>query len=160
MSTYNGRRGPNVSQYLRDLNTISPQETTSDGENFNMEEELAFFTNTRFFDLDSGQNTDYQAAPVKPDAVATPAASSTEDPASVMGDISNMDFMNGELGRFCLSFAFCHYFLELPRDASGPRDSSPRIRRSWSPGDPMAPHPDSRAQHLTTHALFHPLILP
>ncbi|KFH44803.1 Regulatory protein cys-like protein [Hapsidospora chrysogenum ATCC 11550] len=96
MSTYNGRRGPNVSQYLRDLNTISPQDTTGD-DSFNMEENLSFFTNTQFFDLDSGQNTDFQAPPpVKPDAVATPAPSTTEDPASVMGDISNMDFMNGE----------------------------------------------------------------
>ena len=96
MSTYNGRSGPNVSQYLRELNTISPQDTTGD-DSFNMEENLSFFTNTQFFDLDSGQNTDFQAPPpVKPDAVATPAPSSTEDPASVMGDISNMDFMNGE----------------------------------------------------------------
>lgn len=95
MSTYNGRRGPNVSQYLRDLNAISPQDSTNE-ENFNMEDSLSFFTNTEFFDLDSGQNTDFQAPPVKPDVVATPAPSSAEDPASVMGDISNMDFMNGE----------------------------------------------------------------
>ena len=114
MSNYNGRRGPNVSQYLRDLNTISPQDTTGE-ENFNMEDELSFFTNTQFFDLDSGQNTDFQAPPVKPDPVATPAGSSTEDPASVMGDISNMDFMNGELGgiSICLRSHFCYYFVDM-----------------------------------------------
>ena len=102
MSTYNGRRGPNVSQYLRDLNAISPQDSTNE-ENFNMEDSLSFFTNTEFFDLDSGQNTDFQAPPVKPDVVATPAPSSAEDPASVMGDISNMDFMNGETRRSLMS---------------------------------------------------------
>ena len=92
-----------MSQYLRDLNTISPQDSTGD-ENFNMEDELAFFTNTQFFDLDSGRNTDFQAPPVKPDPVATPAGSSTEDPASVMGDISNMDFMNGKLPAISVCF--------------------------------------------------------
>lgn len=99
MSTYNGRRAPNVSQYLRDLNHISPQDTTGD-ENFNLNDDLALFTNTQFFDFDSGQNTDYQAQPVKADAVPTPAASTVEDPSSVssvMGDISNVDhFINGE----------------------------------------------------------------
>ena len=106
MSTYNGRRGPNVSQYLRDLNAISPQDSTNNDENFNMEDSLSFFTNTEFFDLDSGQNTDFQAPPVKPDVVATPAPSSTEDPASVMGDISSLDFMNGET---CRSLLLCSY---------------------------------------------------
>lgn len=103
MSTYNGRRGPNVSQYLRNLNAISPQDTTANDESFNVDDQLSFFTNTEFFDLDSGQNTDFQAPPSKPDAVATPAPSSTEDPASVMGDISNMDFMNGETRRSLMS---------------------------------------------------------
>lgn len=96
MSTYNGRRAPNVSRYLQDLNAISPENTTANEENFNVDDQLSFFTNTEFFDLDSGQNTDFQAPPTKPDVVATPAPSSTEDPTSVMGDISNMDFMNGE----------------------------------------------------------------
>lgn len=96
MSTYNGRKAPNVSQYLRDLNHVSPQDTAGD-DSFSVGDDLSFFTNTQFFDLDSGQNTDFQAPPAKPDAaVATPAPSSTEEPGSVMGDISHMDFMNGE----------------------------------------------------------------
>ena len=92
MANYHGRKAPNVSQYIRDLNAISPQDNSPRDEGFNLDDELFTFTNTQFFDLDSGQNTDFQAPPAKPDPAATPVA---EDPASVMGDISNMDFMNG-----------------------------------------------------------------
>lgn len=91
MSNYSGRHGPNVSQYLRDLNTISPQDTTAPEDNF-MEEDLALFTNTQFFDFDSGQNTDFQAQPVK-EAAPTKDASAAP---SVMGDISNLDFMSND----------------------------------------------------------------
>lgn len=96
MSTFNGRRGPNVSQYLRDLNTIKPQETAVD-DNLNFEQELAMFTNTQFFDFDSGQNTDFQAPPPKADADTSRTASSDDlnSAASVMGDLSNLDFMSG-----------------------------------------------------------------
>lgn len=94
MSNYNGRRGPNVSHFLRDLNAI-PTHQESVEEKFNMEDELALFTNTQFFDLETGQNTDYQAQPVKVDTETTPSASASDDmtPAqSVMGDIANFDF--------------------------------------------------------------------
>jgi len=90
MSNYNGRHGPNVSQYLRDLNTISPQDTTND-ESF-MEDNLALFTNTQFFDFDSGQNTDFQAQPEKE---AAPSKDVSTAP-SVMGDMSNLDFMSND----------------------------------------------------------------
>jgi hypothetical protein len=151
MSTYNGRRGPNVSQYLRDLNTISPQDTTGD-DSFNMEENLSFFTNTQFFDLDSGQNTDFQAPPVKPDAVATPAPSSTEDPASVMGDISNMDFINGEsilslvLSRLC-SHADAFYSVPLKRRH---RNNRPQSHSGHTPSIPS--QPDSLTERSQPHA--------
>ncbi|KAK8923026.1 hypothetical protein VCV18_007088 [Metarhizium anisopliae] len=102
MSTYNGRHAPNVSQYLRDLNTISPQDTTGPAEDaFNMEDDLALFTNTQFFDFDSGQNTDFQAQPVKVDAEdATRHGSTTSGdvtPAqTTINDMPNLDFMSGE----------------------------------------------------------------
>ncbi|KAF4945929.1 hypothetical protein FGADI_11590 [Fusarium gaditjirri] len=100
MSNFNGRRGPNVSQYLRDLNAINHQETTQE-EPFNMEEDLALFTNTRFFDFETGQNTDYQAQPLKVD-IEAPQSTSPSDgmtPApSVVGDInpSSFDFIQGD----------------------------------------------------------------
>ncbi|KAM5361637.1 hypothetical protein ACJZ2D_012980 [Fusarium nematophilum] len=101
MSNYNGRRGPNVSQYLRDLNAINRQEP-SDAEPFNMEEDLALFTNTQFFDFETGQNTDYQAHPVKADMEAAPSTSPSDGmtPApSVVGELSNFDFIQSEPAR-------------------------------------------------------------
>lgn len=100
MTNFNGRRGPNVSQYLRDLNAINRQETAHD-EPFNMEEDLALFTNTQFFDFETGQNTDYQAHPVKVDLEAPQSTSPSDGmtPApSVVGDITagNFDFMQGD----------------------------------------------------------------
>lgn len=90
MPPYSGRRGPNMSQYLRDLNAVSPQDATAD-DSIEIHDDLSFFANTQFYDLDSGQNTDYQAPPVKPDAVTQ-----APEPASVMGEMSSIDFMNGE----------------------------------------------------------------
>lgn len=91
-STYNGRQSPNVSQCLRDLNSVSPQDTTAftveDG--FETEGDLAIFTNTRFFDFDSGQNTDFQAR-----AVAVVENATRQNPTSI--DVtSNLDFVSGE----------------------------------------------------------------
>ncbi|KAM3072564.1 hypothetical protein ACMFMG_009358 [Clarireedia jacksonii] len=61
--TYNGKRGPNVSEYIANLNAIpTPQDIqNSSQENFNIDDDLAMFTNTQFFDFDLGQNTDLQA---------------------------------------------------------------------------------------------------
>ncbi|KAL4929546.1 putative bZIP transcription factor (MetR) [Aspergillus undulatus] len=57
MAEYNGRRAPNFSQYLDDLNAIpSPydvamqQQQQQDG--FNFDNDLSLFTNTEFFDFD------------------------------------------------------------------------------------------------------------
>ncbi|RFU80130.1 regulatory cys-3 [Trichoderma arundinaceum] len=99
MSNYSGRHGPNVSQYLRDLNTISPTDTTAVEETFNMEDDLALFTNTQFFDFDSGQNTDFQAQPVKAEGKAPHSGTTSEDVSaapSVIGEMPNLDFMSGE----------------------------------------------------------------
>ncbi|KAG5976696.1 hypothetical protein E4U58_000029 [Claviceps cyperi] len=103
MSTYNGRHGPNVSAYLRDLNTISPHDTTATApeDSFNMEDDLALFTNTQFFDFDSGQNTDFQAQPVKIDVDTVTRHNSTASgdvtPAQAsIGDLPNLDFMSSD----------------------------------------------------------------
>jgi hypothetical protein len=86
MASFSSRRGPNVSQYLRELHTI-PEQDTAAGETFNMDDDLAMFTNTQFFDFDSGQNTDYNAPPLKPETTeAAPQPSRSED---VIGDLVN-----------------------------------------------------------------------
>lgn len=58
MSGDNGRRFPNFSQYLDDLNTIpSPYDQAlqqqQQQDSFNLDAELALFTNTEFFDFDN-----------------------------------------------------------------------------------------------------------
>jgi hypothetical protein len=56
MSSYNGRRVPNFSQFLDDLNTIpSPydQALQQQDDSFNIDAELALFTNAEFLDFDS-----------------------------------------------------------------------------------------------------------
>lgn len=59
MSGYTGRRAPNVSQYIQDLNTVpSAQELAAQQQqpkdNFGLDEDLSLFTNTEFFDFDLG----------------------------------------------------------------------------------------------------------
>ncbi|KAF7595455.1 hypothetical protein BBP40_006077 [Aspergillus hancockii] len=59
MSEYNGRKAPNFSQYLEDLNAIpSPydraiQQQQQQHGSFNLDAELSLFTNTEFFDFDN-----------------------------------------------------------------------------------------------------------
>lgn len=91
MSTYGGRRGPNVSQYLRHLNTIPAEPTQDDGLLTGDIDDV--FTNTEFFDFESGQTTDFQPAPVKPDTeqITRPDA----DDTSAVGDITGFEFISG-----------------------------------------------------------------
>jgi hypothetical protein len=94
MASFNSRRGPNVSQYLRELHTI-PEQDSAAGESFNMDDDLAMFTNTQFFDFDSGQNTDYNAPPVKPETTEVArqqSVSRSEDVVGGLVDPVNFDF--------------------------------------------------------------------
>ncbi|KAE8413934.1 hypothetical protein BDV36DRAFT_267115 [Aspergillus pseudocaelatus] len=58
MTEYNGRRAPNFSQYLDDLNAIpSPydqavQQQQQQG-SYNLDADLSLFTNAEFFDFDN-----------------------------------------------------------------------------------------------------------
>jgi len=57
---YNGRRGPNVSAYIASLNEIPSAQEVRAQEDFSLEDDLAMFTNTQFFDFDALQNADLQ----------------------------------------------------------------------------------------------------
>lgn len=61
---YQGRRAPNVSEYIANLNAVpSAQDLqSSNADNFNLEDDLAMFTNTQFFDFDLGHDADLQGA--------------------------------------------------------------------------------------------------
>ncbi|KAH0534141.1 hypothetical protein FGG08_007267 [Glutinoglossum americanum] len=59
MSAFIGRRAPNVSQYIATLNTIpSAHDLASQQQqdSFGLEDDLALFTNTQFFDFDMGES--------------------------------------------------------------------------------------------------------
>lgn len=93
---YNGQRGPNVSEFIANLNAIpSAQEMASQGqENFNLDDDLSLFTNTNFFDFDLGQDADLQPAnfDFNRQSRAAPAAGNT--------DTKGLDFIQGELTIF------------------------------------------------------------
>jgi len=97
--SYNNRRPVNVSQYLRDLNVQEPVEDTPITDD-DLAKDLALFTNTQFFDFETGQNTDYQAPPVKPSTStanqSTPAQDVTPTDPLLDDFSSNLDFMSSE----------------------------------------------------------------
>ncbi|KAK3673864.1 hypothetical protein LTR78_006419 [Recurvomyces mirabilis] len=53
MASYNGRRAPNVSQYLANLNTIPGPQDVAAQSAFPTGDDLDFLTNTEFFDFDN-----------------------------------------------------------------------------------------------------------
>lgn len=151
MSTYHGRRAPNVSHLLQDLNTISHDAPVDD--NFNMEDDLELFTNTQFYDFDSGQQTDFQAQPVKARALesATVATNTASEnitaPPSAIGDMPNLDFsMNGE-------FAFTDFSNPYPSFPEGPQNFQPLQPNHGSVyGTPAATSPNQFPQHASQAA--------
>lgn len=68
MNNYNGRKVPNVSQYVANLNTIPSAHdlATQQHDDFKLEDDLALFTNTEFYDFDLGENIQ-QAPPLEYD---------------------------------------------------------------------------------------------
>jgi hypothetical protein len=92
--SYNERRGPNVSEYVANLNAIpSAQDLQSSSENYNLDEELAMFTNTQFFDFDAGQDSDLHLGPfASSDEPSTAAATAPEKETA-----APMDFLQGAL---------------------------------------------------------------
>lgn len=100
-------RNLNMSEYLRNLNRQEPVEDVDESTYVN-DDDLAVFTNTHFYDYETGQNTDYQAAPVKPDAAA-PLTVTTNDAAPadplLAADFSaGLDFGEHSFFIFILSF--------------------------------------------------------
>ena len=71
MSTYQGRHGPNVSEYINNLNAFSP---TDDGftESLDIDTDLAMFTNTDFANFDTlnlPDDMDFDVSNEKPEEV-------------------------------------------------------------------------------------------
>jgi len=86
---YHGRRGPNVSEYIANLNTIPSAQEMNTQDNFNVEDDLAMFTNTHFFDFDTG-NPDLQGDDIGFDGLGGQSV------ASENLDLKPIDFLNGD----------------------------------------------------------------
>jgi hypothetical protein len=84
--TYNGRRGPNVSEYIANLNAIpSAQDLQNSNEPFTNDDDLAMFTNTQFFDFDLSQDADFQNTDLDVDGHGGQSVADS-------GDLKSMDF--------------------------------------------------------------------
>jgi hypothetical protein len=99
MANFNGRRVPNFSQYLDDLNAIpSPYDQAvqqrQQENTFNLDEELALFTNTEFFDFDKFTDLGlpaFDAVDQKSSPVESLADQSTQN-----ADMKFLEFLHGK----------------------------------------------------------------
>lgn len=98
MAGYNGRRAPNFSQYLDDLNTIpSPydqalQQQQQQQNTINFDEELALFTNAEFFDFDKFGDLSLPSF----DAVEDKSTNAGTGDQAQNEDMKFLDFLNGK----------------------------------------------------------------
>jgi len=127
MAAFNGLRAPNVSEFIANLNTIPPTQDMPAQENFNLDDDLAMFTNTQFFDFDLGHDADFQPSNFDfdhqhdRDGGATPVTA--QDPSKAM-DFSPGDFSFHDFGAF------------------------PPPQAYSNEGRPMLPHPVPSAQPI------------
>ncbi|KAH1889367.1 hypothetical protein KXX08_003334 [Aspergillus fumigatus] len=103
MSGYNGRRAPNFSQYLEDLNAIpSPYDQALQQQQrqdtFNLDAELSLLTNTEFFDFDNLGDLNLPSF----DAVNEDSAKTTDQqhggPAAHNPDMEFLDLLGDGFG--------------------------------------------------------------
>jgi len=97
MSAFHARGGPSVSDFLRDLheNPTAEQPASQDMYILN-DQDMSMFTNTEFFDVETGRHTDFQPQTQKPEG-ETRASSSDHagSTGSAIDDFGNMEFMTG-----------------------------------------------------------------
>lgn len=95
MAGFNGgRRAPNVSQYIANLNTIhSPQDMQPDDEAFRLEDDLAVFTNAEFYSFDMEGDPGIEQVPVNYDPAHEERARRAN--ASGAKNTHKMEFING-----------------------------------------------------------------
>ncbi|KAE8448921.1 hypothetical protein EG329_008717 [Mollisiaceae sp. DMI_Dod_QoI] len=132
---YSGRTGPNVSEYIANLNAIPSADIPNDDE-FNLDADLAMFTNTQFFDYDLGHEAELQATNLHGEGQDGPAT------AADNVDLNSLEFMNGDF-----SFSDFNTFPQPPFENAAPvlapiNTSQPLYPASSSAGSP-APPPSS-----------------
>lgn len=90
---HEGQRGPNVAEFIANLNAIPTAQDLAAQQDFSFDDDLAMFTNTTFFDFDLGQDADLQPAALGFDGQrgSVNQSTHTHDMAK-----SNMDFLQGD----------------------------------------------------------------
>ncbi|GAB7355018.1 hypothetical protein MBLNU459_g5622t1 [Dothideomycetes sp. NU459] len=95
-NNYNGRRAPNVSQYIANLNTIPSAADLAAPQDFgNFDDDLAMFTNTQFFDFDMNENV-----PDLPQDMSFPASQAGSQNALPQDSAKNLNFVNQQTFQF------------------------------------------------------------
>ncbi|TVY48302.1 Regulatory protein [Lachnellula occidentalis] len=103
---YNGRRGPNVSEYIANLNAIpSAQDIENSQGDFDLDEDLAMFTNTQFFDSDLNQFADLQPTDFGDGQAHASIAGEGSDLKSMDFDLQG-DFTFPDFGNFTAPSTF------------------------------------------------------
>jgi hypothetical protein len=91
---YNGRRAPNLAQYVRDIENLneipSDQDLQGPGFEYDMDQDLALFTNTQFFDFEMGADN---GLPVTDD-FNVDTIGETVAPGSI--DMKSLEFQQGK----------------------------------------------------------------
>ena len=91
MSGYSTRKALNVSQYIANLNTIpSAHDLATQQEGYQLDDDLAIFTNAEFFDFDLGENIDQTYDPAQDGRTRRASAGANN------GAVKGLDFDNGE----------------------------------------------------------------
>ncbi|KAI9729928.1 MAG: hypothetical protein M1818_008368 [Claussenomyces sp. TS43310] len=124
MANYNGMRGPNVSEFIANLNAIPPAQDMANQESFNLDDDLAMFTNTQFFDFDVGHDADLQPSNFDFNAQSR-GQNAAHDPSK------GMDFTQGE-------FSFPD-FNAFSQPQAFPNDGRPIISRALQNAQPIYP---------------------
>ncbi|EQL28671.1 hypothetical protein BDFG_08583 [Blastomyces dermatitidis ATCC 26199] len=132
MSGYNGRRAPNFSQYLNDLNTIpSPYDLAQQEQEqqalFDVDAELALFTNAEFLDFDPVGDLPVDM-PVKFDGEGTDMRSNKDSSTTVSGDgksVKYIDMLNDfNLPNYTTGYPSPMLPLQTPAYPSQPQGSN------------------------------------
>ncbi|OSS51411.1 hypothetical protein B5807_04002 [Epicoccum nigrum] len=143
MSGYKGPRGPNVSQYIANLNQLSPV-TEALAEPQPVSDDFSAFLNTDFFDINGGTNVDLTAPidfgvdfDLKPSAQPT-AENSPRQSFSAPSTKPSMDFnLNADF-----QFTDFSNFNAAPiLDTSMPALSQPYALPAYAPPQPSAISP-------------------
>lgn len=149
MAEYNGRRAPNFAQYLDDLNAIpSPYDQALQQQQrqttLNLDEELALFTNTEFFDFDKFNDLNL------PSFDSVDDKNLGEADQSQNADMKFLDFLQGKFDlQICLYIALLVASMEWNwKDWKIMLDTQPH----HTPPHTMPYHPTTSKYAVCTHA--------